>query len=54
MPRKADSSIIIKKTKKGTSIEFRNINMKPEELHAIVESSKESGGRSNGNMYNGR
>lgn len=35
-------SIIIKKTKKGTSIEFKNINMKPEELHKIIEESKEA------------
>jgi hypothetical protein len=33
-------SVIIKKTKKGTSIEFKNIHMKPEELHKIIEESR--------------
>lgn len=33
-------SMTIKKTKRGTSIELKNISMKPEELHAIVQSAK--------------
>ena len=34
------SSVTVKKTKRGVSIEFKNLNMKPEELHKIIEESK--------------
>lgn len=40
---KTKPSVIMRKSKKGTSIEFRNINMKPEELHAMVEGAKKGG-----------
>jgi len=32
-----ESIIKIKQNKKGVSIEFKNINMKPEELHKAIE-----------------
>ena len=35
-----EPSAKVKKTKNGTSIEFKNINMKPEEFHKIIEESR--------------
>lgn len=43
MPKQVKPEIVLKKNRKGTSIEFKNINMNPEELHSIVEGVKKGG-----------
>jgi hypothetical protein len=37
-----EPTVTIKKTKRGTSIEFKNINMKPEELHKFIVEGREA------------
>jgi hypothetical protein len=43
MSKQVKPSMVIKKGKKGTSIEFKNINMKLEEFKECVKSGRKAG-----------